>query len=104
MISDADRRQGIRVQVNDEFAFVDGIMTEYVQNLSRGGLFLRCDETLPIGTEVALRFTILLDDLETIEGKGVVTHHAVRPVRGLGIRFSELTPASRALVERVCPG
>ena len=100
--SDDDRRHALRVQVNGELALVDGLLSEYVSNLSRGGVFLRCSETLPLGTEVALRFSILLDDIETIEGKGVVVHQGFAGVAGLGIRFLELTPASRALIDSLC--
>ena len=98
-----DRRSDIRLQVNNEFALVDGLLSEYVANLSRGGVFLRCTETLPLGTEVNLRFSILLDDIETIQGKGVVVHQSQGGVAGLGIRFAELTAESRALVDRLCP-
>jgi molecular chaperone DnaK len=87
-----DRRQSIRVNVNEE----------YVCNLSRGGLFLRCSEQLPIGTEVQLNFTLLLEDLASIRGRGAVVHHG-HGSPGLGIRFVELVPESQAIIDRLCP-
>lgn len=97
----SERRGAVRVEVNDEFASIDVHLSEYVANLSRGGVFLRCEETLPIGTEVELRFTVLGDDFETVEGRGVVVHHGFGGQKGLGIRFVRLTEASQALVDRL---
>lgn len=95
-----DRRSALRVQVNGEFAFIDGLLSEYVANLSRGGVFLRCSESLPLGTIVDLNFSVLLDDIATIRGRGVVVHQGQGGVAGLGIRFLELTPESLALIDR----
>jgi len=97
-----ERRRSIRVNVNEEFAAIDGFLSEYVANLSRGGVFLRCTEQLPVGTEVQLNFTLLLDDLSTIAGRGEVVHHG-HGTPGLGIRFIELTAASQAVVDELCP-
>ncbi len=96
-----DKRQTIRVEVNDEFASIDVHLSEYVSNVSEGGIFLRCDETLPLGTEVDLRFTILNEDFETIEGKGKVVHHGHGGPNGLGIAFTWLSDASREAIERL---
>jgi uncharacterized protein (TIGR02266 family) len=97
-----ERRLEERHEVNVEFAELDGQMTEYVANLSRGGIFLRCDVALPIGTRVKLKFTVLVDDLETIEGVGEVVHHKSDGVSGLGIRFIKLSEQSRDLVFKIC--
>jgi Tfp pilus assembly protein PilZ len=97
-----ERRTSERVVINEEFRAVSGHLAEYVSDLSRGGIFLHCTEVLPIGTEVELCFTILTDDLERIEGRGEVVRHGIE-TPGLGIRFLNLTAASQALVERLCP-
>ena len=96
-----ERRDNLRLMVNDEFMAIEGMLFEYVQNLSRGGIFLRCDDELPLGTEVQLLFTILTDDLATIEGVGRVVHHG-HGQRGLGIEFVTLTPESRATINSLC--
>ncbi len=99
-MTDSDRRTGVRVVVNEEFAQIDILMTEYVSNISRGGIFLRCDQLLPMGTEVDLRFTVLIEGMETIEGRGEVVHHGQgSDLAGLGIRFVELTPTSQAIID-----
>lgn len=99
-----ERRGDVRAVVNREFASVDEFITEYVQNLSRSGVFIRSDDPLPVGTKVTLRFTVILDELETIEGVGEV----VRTVpagpnqpQGMGVVFIELTDYSKTLIERI---
>ena len=98
----ADRREHLRRGVNQEFAELDGMFSEYVSNISVGGVFLRCDVDLPLGTEVQLNFTVLLDDFEKIEGRGVVVRSNAPENGGLGIRILELTPRSEEVVAAVC--
>lgn len=96
-----ERRTAPRVHVNDEFASIDGHLSEYVADISPGGIFLRCEGSLPVGTQVNLRFTVLLDDIETVEGVGEVVNHRQGDTRGLGIRFIQLTDQSRIVLERL---
>jgi uncharacterized protein (TIGR02266 family) len=99
-----DRRADVRRAVNREFASVEEFVSEYVVNISRSGIFIRSDDPLPVGTKVALKFTVILDELETIEGVGEVVR-VVAPgpgvLAGMGIVFVELSTYSRALVERI---
>ena len=46
---------------------------ERVTNISRTGVFVRSKTPLPVGTQVNLRFTVIMDDIETIEGVGEIT-------------------------------
>lgn len=104
MSGTVDRRQEIRRTINHDFASVDQFIHEYVTNISRSGVFIRSDDPLPVGTLVNLRFTVILDELETIEGIGEV----VRVVpgtpdepRGMGVVFTQLTQVSKELIERI---
>lgn len=101
-----DRRYGVRKEVNREFASVEEFILEYVSNVSRTGVFIRTDDPLPVGTKVNLRFTVILDELETIEGQGEVVR-VVKPggknkeTAGMGVVFTELTNYSKKLIERI---
>ena len=99
-----DRRTDVRRAINREFASVEEFISEYVCNISRSGVFIRSDDPLPIGTKVSLKFTVILDELETLEGVGEVVR--VVPAAGgapggMGVVFVELSSYSRSLVERI---
>jgi uncharacterized protein (TIGR02266 family) len=92
-----------RVTINKEFTSVDEFVNEYVMNVSRSGAFIRSKDPLPVGTTVNLRFTIIMEELETIEGEGEVVRVQKRP-SGMGVVFTRLSAQSRALIERLCGG
>ena len=98
------RRQSDRVLINHEFQTIEEFITEYVSDISRTGVFIRSDDPLPTGTKVDLKFTVIDEDFETIEGVGEVTR-VVPPggseAPGMGVVFVELTNASKSLVERL---
>ena len=93
-------RQNERLTINKEFESFDAFIHEYVTNISRTGVFIKSKTPLPVGTMVNLRFTLIMDDIETIEGTGEVVRVEADPA-GMGIMFTELAPESRALIQRV---
>ncbi|MBE2251768.1 MAG: PilZ domain-containing protein [Myxococcus sp.] len=102
MAKTVERRVSVRKTINHEFASVDEFINEYVTNISRSGVFIRSDEPLPIGTRVNLRFTVIHDELETIEGLGEVRRVVERGRnKGMGVVFVELNQISRELIERI---
>lgn len=97
-----ERRISARKTINHEFASVDEFINEYVTNISRSGVFIRSHEPLPIGTRVNLRFTVIQDELETIEGIGEVVRVIDRGRnKGMGVVFVELSQVSKELIERI---
>jgi len=100
----SERRVTTRRAINREFSSADEFIKEYVNNISRTGAFIRSDDPLPLGTRVQLKFTVILDDLETMEGIGEVVR--VVPTgghepSGMGVVFTELTASSRQLLEKL---
>jgi uncharacterized protein (TIGR02266 family) len=93
-------RKDSRVTINKEFESYEAFISEYVTNISRTGVFVRSKSPLPIGTQVNLRFTVIMDDIETIEGVGeVVRVHDDPP--GMGVVFTELSSYSQGLIEKL---
>jgi Tfp pilus assembly protein PilZ len=93
-------RRDDRVTINKEFESYDSFINEYVTNISRTGVFVRSKTPLSIGTKVNLRFTVIMDDIETIEGVGeVVRVHDDPP--GMGVVFTELSGYSKGLIEKL---
>lgn len=89
-----------RVTINREFQSVDQFITEYVTNISQSGVFIRSKDPLPPGTKVNLRFTVIMDEIETIEGVGEVVRVSREPP-GMGVAFIELTSYSERLIQKL---
>jgi uncharacterized protein (TIGR02266 family) len=101
---DRAERRDERIVVNREFDSVADFVREYVTNLSRSGAFVKSDSPLPVGTRVTLKFSVLSDDVEVIEGVGEVVR-VVPPgggeEPGMGVVFTELASFSQTLIERL---
>jgi hypothetical protein len=102
-MSDADKRADERLTINKEFESFDAFIQEYVTNISRTGVFIKSQQPLPIGTRVNLRFTVIMDDIETIEGRGEVVRVEKDPP-GMGVVFRELSGYSKDLIEKLLVG
>ena len=96
----AEQRRDERITINKEFESFDAFIHEYVTNISRSGVFIKSRNPLPIGTRVDLRFTVIMDDIENIEGVGEVVRVQDDPP-GMGIVFRELSQYSQNLIERL---
>ena len=95
-----DKRGDERVTINKEFESFDAFIQEYVTNISRTGVFIKSATPLAIGTRVNLRFTVIMDDIETIEGVGEVVRVEKEPP-GMGVVFRELSGYSKDLIDKL---
>jgi uncharacterized protein (TIGR02266 family) len=93
-------RQEERVTINKEFDSFDQFIQEYVTNISKSGVFIRTEEPLSVGTEVDLRFTVIMESIETIEGTGLVVRVQQNPA-GMGVVFKELSSYSEQLIRKL---
>jgi hypothetical protein len=99
-VAEDDKRGGERVTINKEFESFDVFIQEYVTNISRTGVFIKAHTPLAVGTRVNLRFTVIMDDIETIEGVGEVVRVEKDPP-GMGVVFRELNAYSKDLIEKL---
>lgn len=90
-----------RVTINHEFSSVDEFVAEYVTNISRSGVFIKTKQPLPIGTKVNLKFTVIMDELETICGVGEVMRVQTGSPIGMGVVFVELESHSQDLIAKL---
>ena len=99
-----DRRVDIRYEINREFHSLEEFLREYAMNVSARGAFIRTTDPLPVGTKVRLKFTVILDTFETIEGVGRVVH-SIEPGQaehpGIGVVFTSLTERSRDVLTKL---
>ncbi len=93
-------RRESRVTINKEFDSFDQFIEEYVTNISQSGVFIKTKSPLPIGTSVDLRFTVIMDDIETIEGVGEVVRVQDDPP-GMGVVFRQLSSYSQDLISKL---
>jgi PilZ domain len=96
---DGDRREA-RVTINKEFESFDAFIQEYVTNISRTGVFIKSKPPLAVGTKVNLRFTVIMEDIETVEGVGEVVRIEENPP-GMGVVFREISAYSKGLIDRL---
>jgi len=89
-----------RIEINLEFDSIERFVTEYVTNISKSGAFIRTRDPFPVGTRLRLRFTIVAEDPEIMEGVGEVVRVSERP-RGMGVAFVELTDHSQQLIAKL---
>ena len=94
------RRKDERFTINKEFESFDAFIHEYVTNISRTGVFIKSKNPLPIGTKVNLKFTVIMEDIETIEGTGEVVRLQGSP-KGMGVVFTSLNSYSKSLIEKL---
>lgn len=84
------------------FPDFDGFMTDYADNLSMTGMFIKTTEPQPVGTPLSFELR-LVDGAPLVRGSGwVVWARSKREARdrpaGMGIEFTELDRRSRRLV------
>ncbi|MCC7536980.1 MAG: PilZ domain-containing protein [Deltaproteobacteria bacterium] len=99
-MTDDQRRRDERVTINKEFESFDAFINEYVTNISRTGVYIKSRHPLPVGTRVNLRFTVIMDDVETIEGVGEVVRVETNPP-GMGVVFTDISHYSKDLIEKL---
>jgi type IV pilus assembly protein PilZ len=89
-----NRRLPIRVMV--EYETTEDFLIDYTANVSIGGMFIRTDQPLEMGTRFRIRFR-LPDRKKPIETYAVV-RWVVSPADpglmqpGMGVQFDELSP------------
>ena len=100
-------RIGTVLRIRLAFGSKDDFVERYAMNVSSGGIFVRTRDPQAPGTEIGLDITLQSGE-QVIAGRGVVRwttppsapgepHHDP----GMGIKFTELTRDSRALVDLV---
>ncbi len=94
---------GVSLVLKLTFGSADEFLEKYAAFLTRGGIYLRMKEPKPPGTRV--HFDLRLANGQTVlKGRGAVdfvTGQGGQGVPGMGIRFSEVEPETKALLDRL---
>jgi uncharacterized protein (TIGR02266 family) len=101
-----DKRTLLSLKIRYKSASLEDFIERYSNDISRGGVFIKAQKPLAVGT--LLKFDFLLQDQSTlIHGVGRVVwrrdeHEAdANNPAGMGIKFIKMDPASRAVVQRI---
>src|SRR5262249_9050952 len=99
-------RSPVTLKIKFKSATLDQFIERYSVDVSRGGIFIRTKDPLPVGSP--LRFEFQLQDAQPlISGEGTVVwfraHDPAGPgvARGRGVRFDKLTSASQQVLEKI---
>src|SRR4051794_34775327 len=99
-------RTPITLKIKFKSANLDQFIERYSVDVSRGGIFIRTKEPLPIGTQLKFEFQ-LQDSSSLIAGEGTVAwireHDPARTgvAPGMGVRFEKLNSPSEPVLERI---
>lgn len=101
-----ERRQHKRVpaKILIKYGNADQFFTDYMQNISLGGIFVPTHDPLPKGTRLQISFSLpYWEQLITTEGIVVRSIHAdpksgLGP-SGMGVQFQKLNPDNLELID-----
>jgi len=92
------------VQIRIQYRAADQFFTDYIQNLSLGGIFVETAEPLPVNTLLKVQFSLPSMDVPVV-ADGLVVHSVQAgrkknpAVSGMGIRFSDLDRKSKKALD-----
>jgi len=92
------------VDLKVDYASKDIFVSNYVSNISKGGIFIQTESPLPIRSKIQLKI-FLPDTKVTIAVKGMVAWNydikkgSGKISSGMGIRFVDLSPEGKAVLE-----
>lgn len=101
-----DKRAPVSLKVRFKSATVDEFIEHYSKDVSRGGIYIKSSQPLPVGTLLKFQFQ-LKDESALIRGVGRVVwtraeeDAAADQPAGMGIKFIKMDNDSRATVERI---
>src|SRR5262249_46660671 len=99
-------RTPITLKIKFKSSNLDQFIERYSVDVSRGGIFIRTKEPLPVGTQLKFEFQ-LQDASSLIAGEGTVVwireHDPNRTgvAPGMGVRFDKLMASSQAVLEKI---
>ncbi len=102
-----DRRRFPRAEhvFQVDYQTPESLFNEFAENISEGGLFIKTEKPLEVGTEITIEFLLPILE-EPIRVKGRVEWHTDLPGvkhkhSGMGVSFQELSDEDKEKINRV---
>lgn len=105
-MADENTRKFVRATLNllVNYENVTDFCTDYTRDISGGGLFIRTNRPLAIGTKLRIHFMLPGVD-ELIYTDGIVVRNTLNEEapeeEGMGIEFTEILPRYRSIIEKM---
>jgi len=101
-----ERRSAPRVSAHLHLHLVyedlDELVESYSRDISEGGIYVKTENPLPIGSKVQLKISIVHQELMYIDALCEVVHadekNGADPSRGMGVRFIEISPEGQQFI------
>jgi uncharacterized protein (TIGR02266 family) len=104
-VKERRKHQRVSARILIKYGNADQFFTDYIQNISRGGIFVPTYNPLPPGTRLEISFSLPGWD-RLIETEGVVVHsvqsdpaQGAQPA-GMGVQFDKLSEESLELIDK----
>jgi len=102
-INDRRKHQRVPTQILIKYRNADQFFTDYIQNISRGGIFVPTYQPLPQDTRLHITFS-LPDCEESITTDGIVVHSLHSDPEnggpsGMGVQFQALSETQQQLID-----
>jgi uncharacterized protein (TIGR02266 family) len=103
-VNERRKHKRVATKILIKYSSADQFFTDYIQNISRGGIFVPTHNPLPQGTRLQISFSLpYCEELITTGGIVVRSIHAdpqsgLSP-SGMGIQFQRLTSENLRLID-----
>jgi uncharacterized protein (TIGR02266 family) len=103
-IKERRKHERVSTRLLIKYGNAEQFFTDYIQNISRGGIFIPTYNPLPPGTRLEISFSLPGWD-RLIETEGVVVHSVHGDPRqggqpaGMGVQFDKLSEESLELID-----
>ncbi len=98
------REERISVELKVGYRTIGSFITDYIINISRGGIFINTSKPLPVGTKIRILFSIpdipLPFDLNGIVRWINPVGHSSHSLPGMGIEFLEVEENVKKRIEK----
>ncbi len=93
----------IPVELEVKYSTHQGFAIDWITNISKGGMFIKTENPLPVGTQLEIKFSVPEQD-EIISAEGEVRwvappSHGEFVVPGMGIKITKIDEKSKKFLE-----
>ncbi|MFQ5698345.1 MAG: TIGR02266 family protein [Myxococcota bacterium] len=102
MATDRRRSERVALKIPVDYSSVDSFFSEFSANINEGGIFVRSERSVPLGSVVQLQFKLPGRERPLqMKGRVAWTESDAAEDNGIGIEFLDLSPEVREEINEV---